>query len=331
MELIEQGPEILIKRKNVVMDSQVLTTLMSCPRLTDFRFNKNLTGPKGNSIECGSIVHAILEHYNKARIDGKSYSDAMTIGFNHGKMYISGCPQCIEFNKNPVDDGDTVSLWATPCSLHKDNDYLGVQDVPEENETKAKHGRDRTGWKFVLQTMAEYFDFYRNDNWTIIAAEETRGQVIYTDDEIRVMWKAKFDEIDDTPIGILSTDHKTMKQNRDTLTLNNQFKGQCVLLKSRNIRINKIGFQTSLKAEDKFKRALISYSADALAEWVNEIVPFYAYLLSSYTENGYWPPNYSHCENKYGFCAFKVVCESDRNMREQILQVNFKKGKEWDI
>ena len=59
--------EILTKKKNVSLDSQVLSTLMSCARLTDFTFNINLKSMDGKSIpfEMGYIVHKGLEVYYK--------------------------------------------------------------------------------------------------------------------------------------------------------------------------------------------------------------------------------------------------------------------------
>ena len=102
-------------------------------------------------------------------------------------------------------------------------------------QNTAERQRYKTGWRFVLQTMEEYFEFYKNDSFIPIAAEQVKGEVLYEDDEIRVLWKAKFDLIIDTnQIGIVPMDHKTFKQRRDKTTLSSQFIGQCLLTKSRN-------------------------------------------------------------------------------------------------
>jgi hypothetical protein len=177
----------------------------------------------------------------------------------------------------------------------------------------------------------KYEEFYKNDTWIPLEVECVKGKQIFEDDVIRIIWKAKFDLLADTGQLILPVDHKTMKQNRDSITLNNQFTGQCLLMDSRRMIINKIGFQKSLPLKDRFKRVVMNYTADRLAEWATEIVPYWAYKLLEYTKSGYWPKNYTHCENKFGYCRFREVCESNRNMREEVIRMNFVKGKKWDI
>lgn len=323
------GPTIIIPKKNIIMDSQLLTSLMKCPRLTNFRFNDSLApvGGKNNSLECGTLVHVIKEYYNKAIISGLSKEQAMEKGYEAGNRYIVGCPACISYSSS-FSRGETIG---ERCKEHEHQDWIGLQDTPEENEKRASGKSERIGWKFVLATMREYFDYWSNDSWVTIGAEEVRGSIIYEDDTMRILWKAKFDQIDDTPLGQVSTDVKTMKMKRDTLSLNNQFMGQCLLLKARNIRIDKVGFQTTLPVNEKFQRILISYSADRLAEWSQEIVPYYANALLTFAEANVWPPNFDACEGKYGHCDFKGVCETDRGIRSEMLKIHFKKIPRWDI
>jgi len=54
-------------------------------------------------------------------------------------------------------------------------------------------------------------------------------------------------------------------------------------------------------------------------------------MLIMFHESGYFPPNFSGCDNKYGLCEYLPVCKIDRNMRELVLRNEFKKGEIWDI
>lgn len=304
---------------HVVLDATILSTLMSCARLADFRFNHQFVplGGKSNSLEAGSLVHHFLEHYYKALISGKSKQVAIEEGMKNARLYITGCPSCSTFKP-------TAEIPKPPCG-HKLGEFAGVQNMPAISDSR------NIGYEWALETCEQYVAHYKNDFWTPLEAEIVKGEVIYEDDEIQVLWKAKLDLIVDTNQSIQPMDHKTMKQRRESVSLNNQFMGQCILTKSRNIVINKIGFQTSLKPAEKFERSMISYSADRLFEWSQEIVPYYAKLLVHYSQSGHWPPNFTHCESKYGVCNFKDVCEADRNMRVEVLRNGFEVGQVWDI
>jgi hypothetical protein len=319
---IDEIIDIGINRKNIILDSQILTSLMSCPRLADFRFNHNFQSihGKSNSLECGSIVHTFLETYYGNIIKGTTKQQAYDFAISAAELYIRGCPLCTEY-----------SGTGKPDCGHKPNQYPGVQNTPKEVDNSNPRERYKTGWAWVLETCQQYHEYYRNDHWVPIEVEVVKGKILYQDDEIRILWKAKLDLTADTNQGVFPIDHKTMKSNRKSLSLNNQFMGQCILMNTQNVFINKIGFQKTLKPEEKFIRPPVSYSSPRLIEWQSQILPYYAKLLLMYAETGYWPPNFNHCEGKYGFCAFNEVCASDPEMREEELKLNFKVGPGWNI
>ena len=309
-------PDIILPpKKNVILDATSLSSLMSCGRYHDLRFNHRFTSIKGKSnfLEIGSLIHKILEVYYRHRINGFPRETSINTALAAGQLYINGCAYCA--------DG-TV---AKPECKHTPEEYPGIHNSPENSEGY------KTGWKFALKTCEEYFEMYKNDAFIPLSVEDVRGKVLYEDDDIRVLWKAKFDLVVDTnQIGIVSMDHKTFKQRRDKSTLSNQFLGQCMILDSRNVIVNKIGLQSTLKIADRLTREVVSFSSDRLIEWQSEILPYYAYKYVEFTESGYWPPDYTHCDTMFGPCAFKDVCQADRNMREEELRLNFQLAPVWD-
>lgn len=306
-------------KKNVILDATVLTTIMNCPRLADFRFNHNLVaiGGKSNSLECGSIVHVFLEYFNRAVINGVKREQAVGFGMAAAEMYIKGCSQCTDFVSSPEQ--------LKPACGHKANEFPGVRNTPKETEGY------KIGWHWVLDTCQQYSDFYRNDHWIPLEVETVKGEVLYEDDEIRILWKAKLDLTVDTNQGIYPVDHKTMKQRRNTNSMNNQFMGQCIIMRTNNVFIDKVGFQTTLKPEEKFVRPPVSYTRERLMEWQSETLPYYAKLLLMYAETGHFPPNFTNCEGKYGDCAYyKNVCSDNPDNREAALKLHFMVGPVWN-
>jgi len=323
LEEIVQVPQY--GKKNVIMDSQILSTLMGCPRLADFRFNHNFVSiaGKSNSLECGSIVHTFMEFYYRAIINRINKKEAFGYGMTAAELYIKGCKGCAQFVPTP-------DFPKPPCG-HKPFEFPGVTQTPREPDMTNPREKYKTGWQWVLDTIDQYNNtVLRNDHWVPLEVEVVKGEILYEDDEVRVLWKAKLDLVADTNQGIYPVDHKTMKQNRNTISLNNQFTGQCILMKTRGVYINKIGFQKTLKPEEKFIRTIVSYSAPRLLEWQSEILPFYAKLLLMYAEAGHFPPNYDHCEGKYGNCAFLNVCDANPDMREEEIKKRFIIGPEWN-
>jgi hypothetical protein len=306
-------------KKNVILDATSLSSLMSCGRYYDIRFNHRLVSVRGksNSLEVGSLIHKVLEVYYKHKIGGFPTNTSIGQALAAGQLFINGCPHCAGFIES-----DTVRK---PTCNHEVDEYPGMTNTPEQSSGYV------TGWTFAMKTCEQYFEHYKNDAFIPLSVENVDGRILYEDDEIRVMWKAKFDLVIDTnQIGIVSMDHKTFKQRRDKSSLSNQFMGQCHLLRSRNVIVNKIGLQSTLKIEERLTREVISFSADRLDEWQSETLPYYAYRFLEFAESGYWPPDYTHCDTMFGPCPYKGVCEADRGMREEELRMNFIKAPIWD-
>lgn len=329
-----------MSQQNVIFDATLLTSLMNCGRFTDLRFNHDLVSNKGksNSLETGSIVHKFMEVFYGCLTKKIKRDDAIGFAFAAAQMYIAGCKHCTDFTKThsyTLEERQAIGTHTCsdkcilrPSCGHEPNEYPGVHNTPRDNDNSSK--RNIIGWQWCLDTCDQYLHHYRNDFWIPLEVENVRARILYQDEDVRIMWKAKLDLVMDTNTEIVPMDHKTMKQNRDNLSLNNQFMGQCLVTDSRKMVINKIGFQTTLKPEEKFLRKMIPYSGERLLEWQSEILPYYAKMLLAYNDMGYFPPNFSNCEGKYGWCVFKGICEGDPEDRERIIKENFIKGPKWD-
>lgn len=313
--------EVLIPKHNVIVDATTFSSFQGCARRGDFRMNLDLqpiTG-KPTGMERGSITHHYLEAFYKALIKGEDRNTANQLGLKHASLYIKGCPYCVA---------------SQPCPFkHPEGEFLGVKNTPEDSvKADKKNGiKAAIGWAEVIKTVQEYIEFTINDTWIPLEVECVKGKVIYEDDDIRILWKAKYDLIVDTEDGILSVDHKTMSFHYEMSDLNNQFMGQTLLLNSPYIIINEVGLQSSFKPIDKFKRTKHYYTKNQLTEFTTEIVPYWTKMLVMYAESGYYPPNFSHCEGKFGLCEFHDVCKEDKMARESKLRMMFYKGRKWDI
>lgn len=327
-----------------VTDATLLSSVMKCGRFTDITINQQLQSINGksNSLEAGSIVHKYLEVYYRSKKDGLSSTASHGFGMAAAELYIQGCEHCTKFESfacERCNGSGTIEAFGDcldckgkgrvdkPKCGHPINEYPGVVNTPMEPE---KGDSYTIGWKWVLTTCEQYFEYYKSDFWVTLETEIVKSKIMYEDDDIKILFKSKLDWIVDTNTGIFPCDHKTMKQNRDNVSLNNQFMGQCLMLDTRNVFINKVGFQKTLKPEEKFKRVSIPYSAARLYEWQSVILPYWCKMMLMYNETGYWPPNFSNCDSKFGYCVLKSVCESNPDMRGEELRNSFIKGPVWN-
>ena len=182
-------------KKNIILDSQILTSVMGCPRNCDLRFNHNFMSLKGksNSLECGSLVHTFCEVYYKEIINGMNREKAFGFAITASELYIQGCLGCRDFV--------STEEQKKPTCGHKPNEYPGLKNTPKDSADY------KTGWQHVLDTCDEYHRFWASDHWVPLEVEVVKGEVLYEDDEIRILWKAKLDLTCDTNQGIFPVDN----------------------------------------------------------------------------------------------------------------------------
>lgn len=183
--------------------------------------------------------------------------------------------------------------------------------------------------KDVFVAFASYVEHYRFERWTILEVERPFRIIIYEDAELRIIFQGKIDLIVDTGQMSLPVDHKSESRKTEAIPLNEQFMGYSYAARVNNLMVNKVGFQSSLKPEEKFYRTLLSYDDDNLLEWRDEFV-FKVRELIGYAEIDYFPHRYTSCQDKYGKCVMHDICHTPRVARQYKLESQFEVVEAWD-
>ena len=180
----------------------------------------------------------------------------------------------------------------------------------------------------VMTTFMSYCEFYQFERWEIVEIERPFRIIIYEDKDLRIILQGRIDLMVDTGQIIAPVDHKSESRRSEAVANSNQFLAYCYAAKSNNILINKIGFQSSLAASEKYYRTLLSYEDDNLEEWRDETV-FKVRELMGYAEVNWFPHRYASCQDKYGKCVFHDVCHTHRAAREIRLMSQFEVTEPW--
>lgn len=293
-------------RTRVVLDATTLNAYLVCEEFLNLRHNHNLvplSGP-GDNLEKGLMMHHILETYYLAKREHLNRETANQLAMATGMLYTTGCEQCIK----------------NECLIHKNNPYKGLQSIKIDDA------------HYVIHTFQQYEEFWKNDSWRTLDVEYVVGAVIYEDDEISLLWKAKCDWLVETDEAFgVSVDHKTASRREDVNSLDNQFIGQCVVTKQTKMFRNVIGFQSSLKPNEKFTREAVNYTKDRMAEWILEMAS-YAYDIVALQESGRYRHKFTSCKRKYGDCIFRRICEGNPSDRQRLIEAQFRiADRVWDI
>jgi hypothetical protein len=295
-----------MQQKIVSLDSTILNTLQSCAKKVDFAFVQNLKPVfKAGALEAGDLMHKMLECYYSlkghcASFDSevwKTLSEADLIPTFYGEN--QELEQIVEFCVN------VGRFYGAKMNA-------SVEDLEE-----------------VIYQFTEYVGFYKYEEWHALAVESVGAKLLFEDESWKIIYNCKTDIVAEKGSLIAPWDHKTSKRRQTPRALSNQFRGTCFVLDKTKIMINKIGFQKTLAPNERFQRFLLEIPQTIIAEWQTDTI-YWAKMLHSYIESGFWPRNLTSCD-KYSGCVYAPICDKAPENRLYEIEKNFVCEAEWDV
>jgi hypothetical protein len=182
----------------------------------------------------------------------------------------------------------------------------------------------------VFRTFKDYLDYYWGERFRTLAVERVGSKILYETDDLIILYETKMDWIVEmSNVPVMPVDHKSSYRRGETIAISNQFMGYCWLLGVSNLMVNKVGFQKTLKNEEKFSRPIMSYPPPVIEAWVNNSVYWIMQGLQ-YKLTKFYPQNFTSCD-KYSGCVFRRVCEAPPETRNHTIRQIFEVGAKWDV
>ena len=282
-------------QKILSVDSQILNSIQSCARKTQYSFIQNLRPvEKPAAMEKGALMHSMLEVFYSLKlgtIRGKTWDELLSAGVKPGK---------------PIDTAIEAGFY-----------FATKMDIPVEVCEE------------VIFQFREYCDHYKFDAWNPLSVEDVGSKILFENEDIRLVYNFKIDLIAEKGHIVAPFDHKTSSQNKAPSSMSNQFIGYAWALNTNTVVVNKIGFQKTLSPGQRFQRHILTIDDDRIREWKSNSIFWLLRLYEHITDNS-WPMNLTSCD-KYGSCIYREVCESSPLSRERKLEQLFERGEAWDV
>jgi hypothetical protein len=293
-----------MSKKTLVADSQILNTVMSCGRKVNLEFGLNLRPhKKAEALERGDLMHRMLHPYYYGRIlNPKPHHLTITIDgkeMPHPYAKFIGMPfnelveTCVEIGRLASFDMDLEPEYRNEC----------------------------------LKQFREYAHHFAGDGWIPLEIEQSFSRKLYEDENLIILYEGIVDLVADSPMGVFVGDHKTASRRSDVSDLSNQFMGYCWALDTPRLIVNRIGFQKTLPAKERFQRIVLSYPEGRIAEW-QYWATYWLKVYAFYLENDVWPPNYTSCD-KYSGCIFMPICTKIPEAREYAIESKYRVAEPW--
>jgi hypothetical protein len=198
----------------------------------------------------------------------------------------------------------------------------------------AGYSLDTNDFEEIRLTWIDYVMRWQYDGWIVQDVEQPFTKILYDSDALQILYEGIIDaRIIDPKIGQAVVDSKTESRRSYPYILSNQFQGYEWAFNVPVI-VDKIGFQSTLEAKEKFRRLVHDSGAPAISEWVSDTIEAVGQAIGWHEElesgkRKTLHKNRTSCD-KYSGCVFQKVCKEPDEVREFKLIAHFFKDKKWD-
>lgn len=186
----------------------------------------------------------------------------------------------------------------------------------------------------VIDVMEEYFDHWRtaDQRFEINEVEKSILYLLHEAEDYNFFLSGKIDLITtDDKYTNLPWDHKSFDRNHPTTRMTNQFRNYVNAVQSNYLIVNKIGFQKTLPAHEKFTRVPLSYDPVYLEQWKRNVIKQVEHYVVCLADD-YWPMNETSCDKFNRRCEYFEPCDSSGEEAKQYKLLSmFKEGEPWDV
>ena len=176
----------------------------------------------------------------------------------------------------------------------------------------------------IAQRFTDYRVKYQADNYTPIAAEKGFSKLLYEDAYCQVIYEGTIDLLLRMKDGTLAwLDYKTQHPgfSRDQYHYSNQFLGYTWAVGNSHGFIDYTTWSKTI-TNKTLRRSLVSMSPERIETWKELAINWALDIIRTHIQ-GYFIPNYSACDTKYGFCKYTPICTAEKAIVKMVKEHEF--------
>lgn len=183
----------------------------------------------------------------------------------------------------------------------------------------------------IIFQFREYCRFYEDEKIIPIYIEQPFTVELFEDEDIKILLMGKPDLVFrySHSSDLIVMDHKKVSRDGPISPIRNQFLLYATAIGTETVIVNKIGFQKTKPAKDRFLRQVIIYPDELLEEWKNDVIGR-AREMVLYEQINHYPRNRTSCD-KWDGCWYQRFCSTRPKAREFLLGTEYIIGEKWDV